>query len=303
MATNWGYTSALSLNWNGRGTQAVHFTNILPPAPEPPVFSPLDLSGCVLWLDANDSSTIDVNGDLSGPNVNRVMKWYDKAQPSNQNYYTHIGDPSGSGLYLIHTMNGLNTVYFEANAAMDHQGGGVTFNFQDRTFFAVIKPLTDLSGTPTPYLSIYNGYTMGDMNTTIGLDPSGSGAYGFVMCENQIQCGIQYDISGPILNQRMIIMFAQSSTDLSGNAGTFDTVYQPLVTSALGTAYNTAQSQYLLNDQTKGTSQDIAEIIMYSRVLDISEQILVSDYLADKWNASGPGLQWAQGVATPYPFN
>lgn len=301
MATNWGYVTSPSLNWNGRGTQAVHFTNILPPAPEPKVFSPLELSGCVLWLDANDSSTIQVNQDTSGANVNRVMKWFDKAKPSQQNHYEKDNNPIESGLYNVHTMNGLNTVYFENDCYMLHHDGGVTFSFQDRTFFAVVKPLTDLSGTATPYLSIYNGYEIGDMNTTIALEASGG--YSYVMCENQIQCGIRFDLSGTILNQRMIIMFAQSSTDISGNAGTFDTVYQTLTNSSLAASYNTAQSQYYLNDPNKGTSQDIAEIIMYNRVLSIKEQQQVSDYLADKWNASGPGFQWAQGVAEPYPFN
>lgn len=302
MATNWGYVTSQVLNWNGRGTKAVHFTNVLPPAPEPPVFSPLDLCGCVLWLDANDSDSVQVNEDTSGVNVNRVMKWFDKAKPSNQNYYTHIGDPAGSGLYNVHTMNGLKTVYFEANAAMDHEDGGVAFNFQDRTFFAVIKPLSDLSGDLSGANLIFNGFDdTGAMNTGFNFDVSGN--YRFSMCENGIQCGIQFDLSYNPLNQRMVIMFAQSSTDLSANAATFDTVYQTLFSNALGTQYNTNQCQYVLNSQTVGTSQDIAEIIMYSRVLDVSEQILVSNYLADKWNASGPGLQWAAGVATPYPFN
>lgn len=268
------------------------YRNILPPAPVPTVFSPTDLSDCVLWLDANDSSTLDINQDTSGVNVNRVMKWFDKAQPSNQNYYTHVGDPAGSGLYNTHLMNGLNTVYFEPGAGMDHQGGGIEFPFQDRTFFAVLKPLTDISGGK--YLPIYAGFDVsGAMATVIGYDDI-SGVYSFVMGPYDLTNSILYEIAeanfdgGSIKNNRMLLGFAQSSTDLSGNAGMYDTLYKPLTLDTLATEYETGQTQYTLGELNGTSAQDVAEIIMYSRVLSHSEQIQVLDYLADKWNLSGP---------------
>lgn len=277
-------------SWFGvGGFRSAAYVNILGSAPEPPVFNPLDISDCVLWLDANDSSTIDVNGDLSGVNVNRVMKWFDKAKPSNQNYYTHIGNPATSGLYYTHLMNKLNTVYFEPNAAMNHRGQGVTYNFQDRTFFAVIKPLTNLvdaSGAVQPFISIYNGYTSGDMNTGFSYN-SLTGLHQYTMCENGITCGIIYDLSNNPVKQRMLIMYGQGA-DASGNVGAYDTIYQTLTNSDPADSYNTSQAQYYLNDSTKGTAQDIAEILMYGRLLNVKEQQDVMDYLADKWNLSGP---------------
>ena len=273
------------------------YRNVLPPAPEPPVFSPLDITDCVLWLDANDSSTVEVNEDTSGVNLNRVMKWFDKAQPSNQNYYSHVGNPAGSGLYNVHTMNQLNTIYFEQNAFMDHQDNGVTFNFQARTFFSVIKPLTVLDNT-TPYLGIYNtdtfpGGGVGYMNTLLSWNDA-SGTVTCSMCENGQSCGIQFDISGDIVNQRMILMFAQTDQiDLSGNAGVFDTLYKPLISSDPADTYATGQSQYILNNPNYDTAQDIAEIIMYGRLLTTDEQRQVLDYLVDKWNLSGPNLNYS----------
>jgi hypothetical protein len=279
--------------WYGSGGKiGLTRTTIFQPPPEPPIFSPTDISDCVLWLDANDTSTIDVNGDLSGANVNRVMKWFDKAKPSNQNYYRHVGNPATSGLYNTHTMNQLNTVYFESNAYMNHEGGGVTFNFQARTFFYVGKPLTDLSGAANPYIGWYNTDTfevgVGYMNTGMSYD-SMTGLHSFAMCENAQTCGIVFDLSNNPLNQRMIVMFAQTDQiDLSGNAGSYDTINQTLANSDPADLYATGQSQYILNSPSYGTAQDIAEIIMYGRLLSPEEQIKVLEYLADKWNLSGP---------------
>ena len=282
-----GYGTQRYVNTYGVPFAEYLYTNALGSAPVPPVFSPLDISNCVLWLDANDSSTIDVNNDLSGANVNRVMKWFDKANPDTQNHYDHDGAPTNSGLYNTHTINGLNVVYFEPNTDMKHHDGGLAFNFQDRTFFAVIKPLTDLSGLDL-FFNIYNGFDdTGAMNT--GIELSG-GVYQYSMCANGIECGITYDLSFNPVNNRMLLMFAQSSTDLSGNVGSFDTISQPLTNNLLAGNYNETQCQYYLNNRNRASAMDIAEIIMYQGVLSPADQIKVSDYLADKWNLSGPSL-------------
>jgi hypothetical protein len=281
----WGFVGANNRGWYGSGLRAPYYRNILDPAPEPIVFNPArDLSDCELWLDANDPSTITTRED------NHVLKWFDKAKPDNQNYYRHSGSPNGSGLYNTHYMNQLPTVYFPPNAFMEHQGGGVVYRFQARTFFAVIKPLTDLTTALNPFISIYNGYSSGAMNTGFSYN-SMSGNHSYTLCENGITCGIVWDLSNNPVNQRMILMFAQTdSFDLSGNVGSFDTISQPLTVSDPADSYDTSSTiQYYLNDSVKGTAQDIAEIIMYGRLLTTTEQTRVLEYLADKWNLSGAG--------------
>lgn len=274
--------------WYGSGLNASRYKNILAPPPEPVVFIPTSINDCALWLDANDPDSLQINGDLSGANVNRVMKWFDKARPSNQNYYTHQGSPSHSGLYNTHTMNFLKTVYFEPNARMVNHLNNLVYNFQARTFFAVIKPLTDISGLLNPFLNIYNTLTPQGMNTGIAYNAV-TGKWEWVMCENGISCGIGYELSDNPLNQRQIIMFAQTDQiDLSGNTAAHDTAYQPLLFSDPADAYYTGNSDYMLNNDTFGSAQDIAEIILYGRLLTHAEQIQVLEYLADKWNLSGP---------------
>lgn len=293
-----GVVGSSMRGWIGSGRNTARYTNILPPAPEPPVFNPVnDISDCWLWLDANDSSTILTNEN------NYVLKWFDKAKPSNQNYYRHDGNPAGSGLYNTHYMNQLQTIYFPPNNYMEHEDGGVVYPFQARTFFAVIKPLTNLvdaSGAVQPYIQIYNGTVAGAMNTGISYD-SMSGNHQYSMCENGITCGVVFDLSNNPVNQRMILMYAQD-TNSTNNVGAYDTASQSLTFSDPADAYDAiTQIQYYLNDSTKGTAQDIAEIIMYGRCLTTTEQTRVLDYLADKWNLSGAG-QDTLGATPSEPF-
>lgn len=283
-----GVIGANMRGWYGTGQAFQRYTNILGSAPEPPVFNPAtDISNCELWLDANDPSTIEIYEE---DNLNRVKKWYDKAHPDPSRHFDHDSQPYTSGLYNTHYMNKLQTVYFEPNTQMKSHDGGLTFNFQARTFFAVIKPLTNLadaSGAVQPYINIFNGFTPGDMNTGISYN-SLSGLHQYAMCENGITCGIVYDLSNNPYKQRMILMFGQTDQiDLSGNIGSYDTVSQPLTFSDPADAYNPLQAIYYLNDSTKGTAQDIAEIIFYKGLLTTAEQTQVLDYLADKWNLSG----------------
>jgi hypothetical protein len=301
----WGYVGANARGWYGSGIRTSRYKNVLDPPPEPIIFNPkTDISDCVLWLDANDPSTIFTRED------NRVLKWFDKAQPSNQNYYRHIGSPAGSALYNTHYMNQLPTVYFEPNASMEHEGGGMMYPFQARTFFAVIKPLTNLadaSGAVQPFINIYNGFDPGAMNTGFSYNAM-SGNHSYTMCENGISCGVVWDLSNNPVNQRMVLMFAQSETDINDNVGSYDTVAQPLTVSDPADSYDISSTiQYYLNDSVKGTAQDIAEIIMYGRLLTIKEQTRVLDYLADKWNLSGTGSDTfgekpIEPPGTPPPF-
>lgn len=284
MATLWGLYGSQTGGGTSTFANIAPYKNILPPAPVPPVFSPLDLSDCAIWLDANDSSTIQVNQDTSGNNVNRVMKWFSKANPSNQNYWKHWGNPHESGLYNTHKMNQLNTIYFEPNTGMEHQGGGLALAFNARTMFMVIKPLTDLSGLAYPYIQTFIGDSLlGQLNYFGNISPN---TWRFSQCSSGLVCGLEFDISYNPVNHRMILMYAQNDASLTGNRATFDTIQQTLATTDVAT-YEQSKIQYYISNKNVATSQDIAEIILYGRLLSEAEQTQVNDYLADKWNASG----------------
>jgi hypothetical protein len=263
-------------SWFGASVRPITFKNSLPPAPEPNPFNPSnDVSGLAFWLDANDDDTITV--DASGINV---LSWADKLK--GVDIYEAV-DLSNCPQYGVHFMNGLNVVYFPLNAAL--RDSMTVLDFNDRTCFVVCKPLAfDVSGG-TAFLNFYHGDATADMQ--LGLrwyDVSGFTQYS--ICENGIACGVQFDISANPLNTRMLLAWRQSNTDLSGNAGYYDTISIPLANSQL-TGFN-PDGQYIISDSTKNQSIDIAEILIYDSVLNDSNVSKVLDYLADKWNLSGP---------------
>lgn len=264
----------------------------LPLQATPIPFNPLDISGCALWLDASDTSTVDVNGDLSGVNVNRVMKWFDKANPSNQNYWTHDGDPATSGLYNTHKVNQRNVIYFPPTCYMDHEDGGVSYAFKDRSFFAAIKCRSSLMDASATSVTIFNGVDASGM--TLGIFPDISNtSFLYRMGQTGGSALIEYDVSETILNRRMILAFVNNSTDLSGNAGIFDITSETLTTSGLAD-YNTNKMQYELNNRLDGGSQDICELIMYDTALSEADRNRVINYLGDKWCASGEGYTFPE---------
>lgn len=274
-------------SWFGLGTYTIRYNNLVIPAVIPPPIPPSDISDIVLWLDAADTSTIEVNEDTSGVNVNRVMKWFDKANPSNQNYFTHDGNPAGSGLYNVHSFPiSLPVVYFEANAYMNHSQQGFELPFQARTVFYVIKPLSNLEDASSVLLPIFTGDASGGMSIAIAKTLGG-----FTYAMNPLDLSgeeITFDLSANPINTRMLVSFAQTDQiDLSGNAASYDTNYQPLVFDNYAANYNENVIQYILNSPTANSSFDLAELIVYGRLLNSFEQTIVLEYLARKWNTGG----------------
>jgi hypothetical protein len=256
--------------------QPLFYRNILEPAPEPIPFNPsTDVSGLAFWLDANDDVTVDVSGT-------DVLSWSEKLK--GVDIYEAV-DLSNCPQYGIHTMNGLPVVYFPVNSAL--RDSMTVLDFNDRTCFVVCKPLVfDLSGIvpQEAFLDFYHGDATADMQ--LGLryyDVSGVTTYS--ICQNGINCGVQFDISANPLNTKMILAWRQSSSDLSGNAGYYDTVNIPLLNSELS-SFN-PDGQYTLSSTSKNQSLDIAELLIYDSVLSDSDVTKVLDYLADKWNLSG----------------
>ena len=102
------------LSWQGSsgfGTSGIRIRD-----QEPVVFKPTDISGCVMWLDANDNDTVNYNDLL------QVTSWENKGTLGGQ------FDLSGGIIgYGQATQNGLNTVSFNSNAFMS---GQFQFDFQ-----------------------------------------------------------------------------------------------------------------------------------------------------------------------------
>jgi hypothetical protein len=267
MATQWGYVGANNRGWFGSGTRTSLYRNILVDPPEPIDFNPTDVSGLAFWLDADDPDTIETDETGFG-----VLSWSEKLR--GLDVYTPV-DALNPPLTNRHTMNGVNVVYFPLNAAL--RDTSTVLDFNDRTVFVVCKPLAfDVSGL----VQLFHGDATGDQEVSLRYSDV-SGVTTYSLCSYASSCGVQFEQPEPPTNTRMILSFVQSSTDLASNAGFYDTFPQTLVTSNLIT-FN-PDGQYYLSAATNNQAVDIAEILVYDRVISTTDIRRLNDYLAAKW--------------------
>jgi len=114
-------------------------------------FSPRDITGCVLWLDADDSSSINLNGS-------NVSQWNDKSGSNNHAVQTTAGyQPELISNYL----NGKDIIRFGETTVDDFLSLTSTINMQPATVFIVVRYI--LPAVNAPFLgndsnSVYFGY-------------------------------------------------------------------------------------------------------------------------------------------------
>lgn len=240
------------------------------------VFSPTDLSGCLVWFDAADTSTIAFS-----TLYNDITQWNNKG--------TTAGQLEADGLtYALtntHTVNGLNTVYFPDNSSLIMNG--LTIDQLSRTIFITTKHLTDMETAPLPITGFFNSLTPNSLNCASTYD-GGSNAFVYLICENGYRCGVTAAVGENPLNRVKVLCWGQTDENPpTGNIFTINgTSIVPLNDSYPASVYPLAPDNYYVNSSTLGTSQDMCEIIIYNRLLSPIERALVQTYLIAKWNAN-----------------
>lgn len=291
MASQWGLVQA-PRGWYGTGIRIARYKNVLPPAPEPPSFSPTDVSGLAFWLDANDSDTVVT--DASGF---QVTSWAEKTKGLDIYYPV---DGGNKPLYNTHFMNDLNVVYFPLNAALRDAEG--TFDFNSRSVFIVCKPLAFDIGAIVPDLAIMDliaGSATSDMTCALIYTESANTSR-YAICSNGNVCGLNFVLTMNPLQTKMIVTFQQSGTNAAENKGFYDTVEQTLSLDNATAGYNPT-GQYTLSSDSKQQSIDIAEILMYDSILSETDTAKVLDYLADKWSLQGVTPEGFSSESAPAP--
>ena len=249
----------------------------------PIIFRPTDLSGCAMWLDANDANTVTFNELL------QVSSW------SNKGYLGGQFDISGTSIVEFGSaqINGLNTVSFTENAYMV---GTFALNFQARSVFFVAREKVTPLSVANPWLSsdASNGmetFSLRNGVTTyfIGKHPSPIPTLAFETTTDYIQ--------SPLLVEFL------NDTDLSGNWFGLNGIQYPAIYEVVASGYNTGSIVYYLGGYFSGTtvasSQDMAEVIIYNRALEESERQTVEAYLLAKWAIPEP----PPPPPGPAPFN
>ena len=222
-------------------------------------FSPTSISGLQLWLDADDSSTITLNGST-------VSQWNDK---SGNDYHVSQATASSQPTYTASALNSKSVVRFDGNdelTSLDTVVGGST----NRTVFVVFNSTGG---------SIQYGVTLGD-STSIGQSFSVSREIGVRVNSGYRTWTTAVDSTHAIVT---IVLDGTSTTDLlawkNGSSLTVDLTSSRTINTAAG---------FIIGNGSSGgnLTGDVAEIIVYNSALSTSDRQSVESYLSTKWGIS-----------------
>ena len=232
-------------------------------------FSPARVSGCLMWLDANDINGTGVNPALG----TTFTSWTDKSGSGN----TVIGAASST----LSNYSGRNAVYMNATSFTK----SATFAVGNTTMFLVFA--VSAAQNDKPYLTIGSGANSGSGDCTVlfcdanvakpGGSPLGRIYYGS-------GGGTQLQISYGTATAADVIPYCIQSFTISST---------PVVTNYLNGFANAQKTgsvaRVSVSNATVGGSLIwyLSEFIMYNSVLSDSTRQQIEGYLAWKWNLQG----------------
>ncbi len=243
------------------------------PSSGPPPFSPSDIAGLELWLDASDASTITVDGS------NNVSQWNDKSGNSKNATQTT------SSLRPLSETNGVRFANQNNNTA---GGGDIANEWMSipattiRSVFAVVE-LDSVGSSPA------------DVHGLISSDNSGNALYTFIVRNSSAQINYAVSVDGNLPGTVAGEVFINGvSVGTGENPGSFSDVVQDQIAS-YGVIYSAAQSRQMTviaanrNSTTEtrlGLDGIIHELLVYSTVPSTEELASLNAYLNSRWGIS-----------------
>ena len=234
-------------------------------------FNPSKLSGLALWLDAADASTITLDGS------NNVEQWNDKSGNGRNATQTTVLNRPG---YFTNQLNGLPAIRGNSTTAhMTLSGPNMSSGY---TFVWVFNTATTTSS------GIYGQYPSSGTGNGIaiwsGLFRSGRTGTSITAPTGQGALGAGAPTTGMIAND-CVNPTANTAFRGAWNASErTSTTTQNASTPAAGTATIFAVSP---SGPDSPSSENIYEIVIYTRVLTTDEKTLLRSYITGKW-----GLTW-----------
>jgi hypothetical protein len=230
-----------------------------------PVFVPTQISGCQLWLDAADSSTVSLSGTT-------VTSWNNKVPSGIAT--TTVSSPSLSGNYL----NRIQTLRFNGNSITATLSTPVGTG--DYAMFAV---WLTINGGTEAVLSIGPN---GGPAAGLGYNGAYYNLYEWGQTESQYVAG---------KNQYVL----ESGTRVSGIKTVF---YNGISgTPASGTLNLTNTTLFVGNGTGFPINGEIGEVILYQATLTTAQRQQVEGYLAWKWGLQGSLPTTHPYYKSPFP--
>jgi len=217
-----------------------------------PVQTPLSISGCALWLDASDTTTLTLS-------TNNVTQWSDKSGSGNNATQATAGSQPTTG----GSQNGLNTLLFTGKT-MTYP----TISLSAQTVFCVY-----LNNTFTPYG-----------------EPVAVGPFAFFYAAPSSNVGIgRTGVTDEVLaNWSTNGLTTSKYTVYGGTVSVSGSTTSVLYFNGNQVASNTVTSSggasyYRIGHYNGGTTGYIAEVVVFNSVLGTAQRQSVENYLMGKW--------------------
>ena len=258
------------------------------------ISSPKEISDCVLWLDANDSSTLKQNLDQTGDIEDGypVCWWLDKSD--NANHVFQKG-PLLRPTYNINRIGSKPAVYFDGNDFLFSTTNKSSIS--GCTMFVVLRNYSSASS-----ISGIIQYTAGHTAGSVGPGIYANTIFQYV-CDGD-GAGTSNTANTPHPRSGSSSWTHRNFTKLitavypTGAVSTLNTrIYidgglEEIHTNSASVATLSSNSRVQIGGRTTGDSTttitrvftgDIAEIIVYNRELLDSDRVRVEKYLSSKW--------------------
>jgi hypothetical protein len=228
-------------------------------------FSPDSVAELIMWLDANDTSTIT---ETSGS----VSQWDDKS--GNEN---HVTQSSGirQPLTNFRQLNNRNVITFGESGISELEANGFESNLQIANDFSIF--IVFQSDRNDSFMALLSCATNTNDRFTIGTNDSGDVAFAsydgaFTSKATAVDQDSPYVIEGHHSSSNIITSYLNGAE-----------MYQ---TTTPGTAPNQGFSIGLRPDGNNGLEGVIGEVLVYSRLLNEAERNNIENYLLQKWGIS-----------------
>jgi hypothetical protein len=240
-------------------------------------FDPLSISGCKLWLDAADTSTISLSGS-------DVTQWDDK---SGNGYNFAQGTSANRPKSGTRTQNSLNVIDFDGtNDSLTTTAAKSAFNFLQNSVSTIFRVIKQDSNSGVRFILGTNDGSF----SSIGIFQYTSSTNEFARCGGGSGSAV-YDISITADTNAKYQAYksdpangtAANRIKVSTNAGAFTGTN----TGTASTSASNSTIDFILGNDSNGGSLPydgfIAEILIYDTILSAGDITDVQNYLAGKW--------------------
>ena len=239
-------------------------------------YLPDDIGDLWLWLDGDDSTTVFKDAGVNLATYGeRVQQWNDK---SGNNHNVTQTDNNSKGAYANGAFNGRDAIDFDNNDWMSHI---LSANYSgSQTLFIVLKSQVS---SPAKFDSYYSSHNTPSSLGSYQIDYDDAAPGFFQLRTNNSGSITNFPFANFVPNQ--IKLFSIEYDQLLSQIKTFDN--GNLITT--GTQNYLFSSQIRINrNRNSSRSHDgqIAEVIIYNKVLSNCENYKVISYLNSKYNSS-----------------